>query len=341
MSDLVTLGPSGAECPAANVSIDPAVPVARAVITHAHADHARPGSGEYWCAAEGAALARRRLGADAKIHGIPYGEAFDLNGVRATFFPSGHILGAAQVRLEAGGENWVIAGDYKRDPDPTCAPFEVVPCDVFVTEATFGLPIYRWPNPDTVIADIANWWAENAAQGKISVLLAYALGKAQRILAGLQAHTDGVVHVHGAVEPLVQIYREAGVSMLPTESATAWDKKTSKTPPLVIAPPGWESTPWMRRFGADAQVGFASGWMRVRGNRRRKAMDRGFVLSDHADWQGLLRTLREVNPQRVLVTHGSVAPMVGWLREQGVNAESFETGWTVEERPVEKPVENE
>lgn len=329
----------GAACPAGGFVIDPLIPAANAVITHAHADHARPGSGTYWCAAPTAPLLRRRLG-DVDVRPIPYGEPFRLGDVRVSFHPAGHVLGSAQVRLEAGGEVWGVSGDYKRDDDPTCAPFAPVRCDVFVTEATFGLPIYRWDPPAAVFADVWAWWSANRAAGRASVLLGYALGKAQRLLAGLAAHTDQPVYVHGAVEPLVRIYRDAGVAMLPTLPVADTTKGRSFAGQLVIAPPGWEATPWIRRFG-DAAIGFASGWMRVRAMRRRRAIDRGFVLSDHADWPSLVRTVAETGARRVLVTHGHVAPLVRHLREAGVDAAPLAAGWEVEERPERADADGE
>lgn len=301
--------------------------MARAVVTHAHGDHARPGCGAYWCAAPGLGVARRRLGAEASITPLAYGEAADFGRARVSLHPAGHILGSAQVRVEVGGRVWVVTGDFKRQEDPTCAPFEVVRCDVLITEATFALPIYRWRPAGEVAAEVHAWWRENAAAGRVSVLFAYALGKAQRLLAELMRFTDETVYTHGAVEPLVEDYRAAGIAMLPTRRVAEEDegirrKKGDWAGRLVLAPPSAAGTPWMRRFGAGAafDTGFASGWMRIRGIRRRRGYDRGFVLSDHADWPDLVRTVEESGAERVLTTHGYAEALARHLSERGVES---------------------
>jgi putative mRNA 3-end processing factor len=329
MSDLLLATDTGASCPAGGFAIDPLTPVPLAVITHPHGDHLRPGSGAYLCAEPAVPLLKKRLG-EADIRGIPYGERFRLGDVEVSFHPAGHVLGSAQVRI-AGDDVWVVSGDYKRAADPTCAPFEVVPCDVFVTEATFALPIFRWDPTAAVIDDIVGWWDQNRAAGRPSLLLAYALGKAQRILAELGP--ERTVWLHGAIAPLVEIYRAAGVVMAQTRPVGDTKGKGAFAGELILAPPGWEATPWARRFGADASVAMASGFMQVRGNRRRRSLDRGFALSDHADWPALLATVEQTGAKRILVTHGFVDPLVRWLVEHGVAAEAFRTGWSVEERP--------
>jgi putative mRNA 3-end processing factor len=345
--DLLTMTEDGLYCPSGGFHIDPWRPVKRAVVTHAHGDHARPGSREYWCAAAGVGLLSRRVRAGegeqepvgdgappmsgdgplATIHPVAYGEQFEFAGVRVSFHPAGHILGSAQVRVEGEGHVWVVTGDYKRQPDPTCAPFGSVRCDVMVTEATFALPIYRWREPEEAVREIWDWWMENAAAGRTSVLFCCALGKAQRILAELTRFTDRVVFTHGAVEPLVEDYRAAGVTMLPTRRVSEEEgrKKADWAGELIIAPPSAAGSPWMRRFGADADTGFASGWMRVRGIRRRRGYDRGFVISDHADWPGLLRTVEESGASRVLTTHGYSEALARHLNGRGLRAEALKT----------------
>ena len=325
----------GLWCEAGGFHIDPCRPVDRALITHAHADHARPGSRHYLGAADGRALLRRRLGGDARVEGIGWGEHRRIGDVSVSFHPAGHVLGSAQVRIEHRGEVWVVSGDYKRDPDPTCRAFEPVRCDTFVTEATFALPAYVWPPARDVAADILGWWRANRDAGRPSVLFCYALGKAQRVLAELARLTDDVVYAHGAIVPLARLYRQAGVAMLPIESVDlrrrrAWDGE------LVIAPPGAAGTPWMRRF-RGALTGFCSGWMRVRGNRRRRGYDRGFVLSDHADWPGLLATVRDTGAPRVLAMHGRDDALVRYLREQGLDAQSLATAFTGERPDATAP----
>ncbi len=313
----------GLYCPAGGFHIDPWRAVPRALITHAHADHARHGSRGYLGAMPGVPLLQRRLGADSVIEGMAYGERRRIGQVDVSFHPAGHVLGSAQIRIEHRGEVWVVSGDYKRDPDPTCAPFEVVPCDTFITEATFSLPVYVWPGGERVAREILAWWDANRAEGRPSVLFCYALGKAQRVLAELARLTDRTALLHGAVAPLVKLYRQAHIRMLPTASVDLRSRR-DYAGELVIAPPGAAGTPWMRRF-RGASTGFCSGWMRLRGQRRRRAYDRGFVLSDHADWPGLLRTVEETGAARVLATHGQSDTLVRYLRERGIAADALET----------------
>jgi putative mRNA 3-end processing factor len=321
--DLLRVTEAGLWCEAGGFHIDPWRPVERAVITHAHADHARWGSRAYLCAQPGLAVARRRLGEDARIRGVAYGEVLDLDGVRVSLHPAGHILGSAQVRVEHRGRVWVVSGDYKTEPDPTCHAFEPVRCDVFITECTFGLPVYRWPAQATVFEEIDAWWRANAEAGRTSVLLAYALGKAQRLLAGVHAEI-GPILLHGAVAPLADAYRSAGVVLPDTQPATTEDARKHGGRALVIAPPSAAATPWIRRF-EPAATAFASGWMRIRGTRRRRAVERGFTLSDHADWDGLLGAIAGTGAECIWATHGYTAPLVRWLRERGLDARAVET----------------
>ncbi|HEX7889663.1 MAG TPA: ligase-associated DNA damage response exonuclease [Ramlibacter sp.] len=320
--DLIVQRPEGLYCPPGDFYIDPWRPVARAVITHAHSDHARSGNGHYLAAAPAEGVLRSRLG-DIPLQMLPYGETVEHHGVKVSLHPAGHVLGSAQVRLEHGGRVWVASGDYKVVPDPTCTPFEPVRCDVFITESTFGLPIYRWCPDEDVFGDINAWWTRNASHGRASVLCCYSFGKAQRVLAGVDP-SIGPIIVHGAVRPLNDAYRAAGVALPDTRMVTEVQDKADLRRCLVVCPPSAAASPWMRRFG-DAQTAFASGWMQVRGNRRRGGYDRGFVLSDHADWPGLLEAIAATQASRVIVTHGSAAVMVRYLRERGLQAESFDT----------------
>jgi putative mRNA 3-end processing factor len=313
----------GLHCAAGDFYIDPWRPVERAVITHAHGDHARPGSGAYLGARCGVPVLRTRLGEDAAIEGLAYGEARDINGVKVSLHPAGHVLGSSQVRLEYRGEVWVVSGDYKLDPDPTCEPFEPVRCHTFVTESTFGLPIYRWQSPERIFASMNAWWRANQVAGRASVVFAYAFGKAQRILASID-HAIGPIVVHGAVEVLNRGYRECGVALPPTVMVGELDAKHDYGGALVVAPPSAQSTPWLRRFG-DYSDAFASGWMAIRGARRRRAVDQGFVLSDHADWPSLNRAITATGAERVFVTHGATGPLVQWLNERGVEAHAMKT----------------
>ncbi|HEX6383788.1 MAG TPA: ligase-associated DNA damage response exonuclease [Anaerolineae bacterium] len=330
---LLTRTESGLYCPAGDFFVDPWQPVDRAVVTHAHADHARPGSRSYLAAREGEHVLRLRLGDAAIVETADYGQPVTIGGVTVSFYPAGHILGSAQVRVEHQGEVWVVSGDYKLEADPTCTPFQVVPCHTFITEATFGLPVYRWPEQQDVVDEINAWWRANQAEGKASVLFAYTLGKAQRIAASVDA-TIGHIYVHGAVHSLNQAYWQSGVRLPNMIYASEAPAGTDWSQALIIAPPSAQSTAWLRRFGR-LSTGFASGWMRVRGQRRRRSVDRGFVLSDHADWPGLMQVIQETGAGRVLVTHGYVPPVVRWLREQGLEAYALETRFEGEQEELE------
>jgi putative mRNA 3-end processing factor len=340
-ADLVIQRPEGLYCPDGDFYIDPWRPVERAVITHAHADHARPGHAHYLAAGPGEGVLRARLG-DIDLRALPYGEVVDHGGVRISFHPAGHVLGSAQVRIERRGQVWVASGDYylagshadAREDNATCAPFEPVRCHCFITESTFGLPIYQWRPQAEVFAAIDAWWRRNADEERASLLLGYSFGKAQRILKGIDP-SIGPIIVHGAVEPLNRAYRAAGVGLPVTHLVTEITEKAQLKRCLVIAPPSAAGSPWTRRFG-DYSDGFASGWMQLRGARRRRSVDRGFVLSDHADWPGLQRAIAATGAERVIVTHGYEAVMVRWLAGKGIDAGAFQTeyGENDDEEPV-------
>ncbi|MDB6141054.1 MAG: mRNA 3-end processing factor [Pseudomonas sp.] len=322
--DLVIARPEGLYCPPGDFYIDPWRPVERAVITHGHGDHARSGNQRYLAAAAGEGILRARLGQDIALQTLNYGEAINHHGVTLSLHPAGHVLGSAQVRLEYRGEIWVASGDYKVEPDGTCTPFEPVRCHTFITESTFGLPIYRWQPQAQIFADVNQWWRSNIELGKASVLYCYAFGKAQRILHGIDPGI-GPILVHGAVEPLNRVYRDAGIRLPDTHYAGDF-KKTDPLlrQALILAPPSAGGSTWIRRFG-DLSDAFASGWMMLRGTRRRRGVDRGFVLSDHADWPGLMWAIEQTGAERVMVTHGSVNVLVRYLREKGLDAQGFST----------------
>lgn len=329
---LLELDPNGLYCTAGDFYIDPWGSVGRAVVTHAHSDHATPGSQAYLTARDGEAVLRARVGPEVPIQATAYGEELTMGGVRISLHPAGHVLGSAQVRIERGGEVWVVSGDYKLASDPTCAPFEPLRCHVFVTESTFGLPIFRWPDASQVISAIHAWWRANQQLRRASVLFAHPLGKAQRLLACVDPSV-GPIYTHGAVERMNHLYREQGIVLAPTTHAAAgscWDGA------LIVAPPSCHGTAWERRFG-EFSTAFASGWMRIRGTRRRRSLDRGFVISDHADWPGLLRAVEETRADCVWVTHGYRAPLVRWLAEHGQNALAVEAHFEGErDEPVEE-----
>jgi putative mRNA 3-end processing factor len=320
---LLRLTDRGFHCEAGDFYVDPWGSVDRAVVTHAHSDHVAWGCRAYLTSAEGVSVLRSRLAPQARVRGLPYGERTSINGVTVSLHPAGHILGSSQVRVERGGEVWVVSGDYKTDPDPTTTPFELVRCHTFVTESTFGLPIYRWPPQQEVLRDINAWWRGNQLSGKASLLYGYALGKAQRLLAGLDSGA-GPILTHGAVERMTSVYRAAGVPLPPTTHAAAADRRTDWSRAIVLAPPSADGSVWTRRFGAHATA-FASGWMLVRGARRRRSLDRGFPLSDHVDWPSLLAAVDGTGAERVWVTHGFTGPVVRWLQERGLDARAVQT----------------
>lgn len=330
---MLTVTEHGLYCAAGDVYIDPWRPVDRALITHAHSDHARPGCQRYLCASAGVDVLRVRLGARGSITGLPYGETTRLNEVKVSFHPAGHVLGSAQIRLEHQGEVWVVSGDYKTHADPTCAAFEPVRCHTFVTESTFGLPVYRWPGPDAVLAEVNEWWRTNREQGRTSVLYAYSLGKAQRLLAGVDAAL-GPILAQAAVREFLPAYAAAGVTLPPVEPATPERIRAAGGTALVVGPPGAGDASVLESAG-EASTAFASGWMLIRGTRRRRGADRGFALSDHADWPGLLSAIRATGASRVRVTHGVAAPLVRWLNENGWEAEALETRFVGEPTAAE------
>ncbi|HEY9778481.1 MAG TPA: ligase-associated DNA damage response exonuclease [Planktothrix sp.] len=321
--ELLTLTEAGLYCPAGDFYIDAWAPVERCIVTHAHSDHAQPGSKSYLTAAPGLGVLRSRLGDEADIETIEYGQQVRHNDVTVSLHPAGHVLGSAQVRIEHKGNVWVLSSDYKTAPDATCAPFELVPCNTFVTESTFALPIFRWRPSQEVFDEINAWWQSNKDAGKCSLIFGYALGKAQRILSALSPDI-GPIYTHGAVENLVQQYRAAGVDLPATKHVGSTARGTIFSGSIVIAPPSAQNTPWMRQLG-KVSTAFASGWVRIRGTRRRKSIDKGFVLSDHADWDALNEVVRATGAERILVTHGYSAEMVRWLRDNGYDASAIAT----------------
>jgi putative mRNA 3-end processing factor len=324
---LLTHTSRGLYCEAGDFYIDPWRPVSRAVITHAHSDHARPGHDAYLATPNALGVLKTRLGANATINTLPYDEPVQINDVSLSFHPAGHVLGSAQVRLEHRGEVWVVSGDYKLDPDPTCDGFTPIKCDTFVTESTFGLPVYRWRTHDEMFNEINQWWAANAAAGRTSVIYAYAFGKSQRIIKSVDS-TIGPIVCHAAVENLNHAYREAGVALPPTIMVSEAAADIDYTKCLVIAPPSARGTPWLDRFSSgfnDYADAFASGWMALRGAKKQQGVERGFVVSDHADWPSLIGAVEASGASRVLVTHGSVPVMVRYLREIGLEADALET----------------
>ncbi len=333
--DVLHLTDRGLYCPAGDVFIDPWRPVARALVTHGHADHARWGHAAYLATRAAAPVLRHRLG-NIALDTLDYGETRQIGRARVSFHPAGHVPGSAQIRVEVGGEIWVVTGDYKLEPDGLCEPYEQLRCHAFISECTFGLPIFRWQPQADIAAQIADWWRACAADGRTAVLGAYSLGKAQRLLAMLDP-AQGPILCHPAVEGTNDVLRAQGYALPATVRATA--EVTAKTHPgaLVIAPPSAMAGSWLKRFG-PVSTAFASGWMALRGVRRRRAADRGFVISDHADWAGLNTAIDATGAERVFVTHGYTDVFARWLRDRGLDAHVLATEYGGEAEDDAPPV---
>lgn len=330
MPDLIILTDRGLYCQAGDFYIDAWKPVHRNFVTHGHADHAHTGMDEYWCVRESAPILQWRLGSQNYRY-LQYGERRQFGDVTVSLHPAGHILGSSQIRVEFQGEVWVFTGDFKRDPDPTCAPFEVVPCDVFICEATFAFPIYAWPNIYQEIDRLVQWVSACRDDGKAALLYAYSLGKAQRVLAHLSGHMTQPVLLHGGMVRGVQVYRDAGIEMADTQPLLELPVDTDLSGRLVLAPPSAQNSAWVKRLKAYEHA-MASGWMQLRGNRRRRNVQRGFVISDHADWRTLISTIKATGARRVLATHGNTDLLIPYLRDNmGLLAERLRTAYGDEE----------
>ena len=320
MKEPLVVRPEGLYCESGDFYIDPRGRVSRALVTHAHSDHARPGHACYMVSQSCLPLLKLRLGSDITAEGIPFGEKRKIGDAVVSFHPAGHILGSSQIRVEVGGRTWVVSGDYKPQPDQTSETFELVSCDVFVSECTFGLPVYRWEPEGVIHQQINHWWRENAEAGRPSMLFAYSLGKAQRVLAGLDP-SIGPIFAHGAVHSFLPVYQESGVSLPKVKKTKEGEGDWAGS--MIVAPPAVEDAGWTRRFKGASRA-FASGWMAVRGARRQRNLDRGFVLSDHADWTGLLEVIEGTGAELVKLTHGDGGPLARYLQERGVQASMLE-----------------
>jgi putative mRNA 3-end processing factor len=319
-SDIVQMTTSGLYCPAGDFYVDPNRRVQRAVITHAHSDHARRGMGEYVCSQSGENLLRTRVGQKAMIRAIPFGEEIRIGEARVSLHPAGHILGSAQVRIHHNGQTVVVTGDFNtRDKHSAAEPFEIVECDLMITESTFGLPVYRWPNPEVVFANLNTWWASNRDMGKATVLPCYPLGKTQRILAGLNPDI-GPISVVGAGREFLPFYEAAGVEFPPVLELSEATVPVLRGGGFLIVSAAAEPSPLLSSMGSIA-YGAVSGWLQVRKMRMGRMFDRGFVLSDHADWDGLLHCVQASGAKRVAVTHGQTEVFARYLRDViGVDA---------------------
>lgn len=332
--DLLECTPRGLYCPAGDFYVDPWAAVDYAILTHAHADHARSGSKRYLSAKSSESLLRVRLGQSIDLQTVAYGESLTIKDARVSLHPAGHILGSSQVRIEVAGRVALITGDYKLQSDLTCDAWEPVRCDLMVSESTFGLPVFRWPETRLVIQEMIGWWEENQRQGRTSLLLAYSVGKAQRVLAEIfgvcGVEVASKVAVHGAMLGPNRAYVSAGVALPELPSAASLGGQHDWSQSLVIGPPSTQSTPWMDRF-SDPSIAMASGWMAIRGTRRRRNVERGFVLSDHVDWPDLLTAIGECQPEQVWVTHGFSEVVSRYLTERGIAAEVLQTRFGGEE----------
>ncbi len=323
MEPIISFTDQGIYCPAGDFFIDPWKPVPYAVITHAHADHSRPGNGHYLAHEQSEPIMRLRLGTDISLQTLPYGKIVQHNGVKISLHPAGHIIGSSQVRIEHKGQVTVISGDYKTTPDAVCTPFEPVKCHQFVTESTFGLPIYQWEKEEALFQKINAWWKANKEEGKNSMLLGYALGKAQRILSGLNPEI-GEIFVHGAIHSVNQALSDHFKLPYQIQKIDFSRPKGSYQGVMMVAPPSVLGSNWARKLQPYATA-MCSGWMAVRGLKKRRGTDTGFVLSDHADWAGLNDAVMATEAEKVFVTHGFSDIFSRHLREKGIDAQVVET----------------
>lgn len=310
---MVEFTDKGIFCSQADIYIDPWKPVKTAIITHGHSDHARKGNTRYICQEDTQAILQLRLGADIEVQGMPYNQSFTRNGVTISLHPAGHIIGSAQIRLEYEGEIWVVAGDYKLRPDGLSTCFEPLKCHHFITESTFGLPIYKFPPPEEVYGNLNSWWKKNASEGINTIIMAYALGKSQSILHHMDK-SIGEIYLHGAVANVNEVLQTKGYAIPGKRITPEMDKKAIRGA-LIIAPLSALSSPWINKFSPSRKA-ICSGWMQLRGTRRRYGVDRGFILSDHADWDQLNEAVLATGATNIYVTHGYQGAYAKWLKER-------------------------
>lgn len=324
---LLAFNQNGIYCAEANVYLDPWRKVDKAIISHGHADHSRWGNKKYITHHNNIPIMKHRLG-EIDVEGKAYGETFTINNVKFSLHPAGHVIGSSQIRVEHKGEVWVFTGDYKEEVDGVSTPFEPVKCDTFITECTFGLPAFKWKPQAEVMGDINQWWAENQAEGRTSVLFGYSLGKAQRLLKHLNPEI-GKIYTHGAIENMTDVLREM-VDFPETTRVTRDTTKKELNGNLVLAPPSAHGGTWIRKM-VPYVTGSASGWMSTRGARRRRAIDKGFVLSDHADWDGLLSAIKSTGCEKVICTHGYTDIFSKYLKTLGYDARTEQTQYEEDE----------
>jgi putative mRNA 3-end processing factor len=325
---LIKFTNKGIYCKQGDFYIDPWQPVDLAVTTHGHADHVKWGNKAYLCHDLTRPILNQRLGADLKIETLPYNKQIDINGVKLSLFPAGHVIGSSQIRLEYKGEVCVVSGDYKVEYDGISTEFEPVKCHTFVSESTFGLPIYKWQPQDVIFSQIKEWISGNHDKNKTSVLVAYSLGKAQRLIKGLEGYGD--IYVHNSIANLNEGFVKAGVNLPDTIRITADTKKDDLQKGIVIVPPALAEGRWIKNL-TNGATGVCSGWMQVRASRRWRSADAGFALSDHADWPGLLSAIEATQAEKVYVTHGFTSTFSKYLNEIGIESEEVKTQYGNEE----------
>ncbi|WP_417885305.1 ligase-associated DNA damage response exonuclease [Zunongwangia sp.] len=334
---LLAFNEKGIYCAQADVYLDPWRPVDKAIISHGHADHSRWGHKKYITHHSNIPIIKHRLG-EINVSGKDWDETFTVNNVKFSFHPAGHIIGSAQIRVEYKGEVWVFTGDYKTEADGLAKPYEPVKCHTFITECTFGLPAFKWQPQEEVFAEINNWWQQNQSEGKTSVIFGYSLGKAQRLLKYLDP-SIGKIYTHGAIENMTEVLRPQ-LEMPETIRITREVKKEEIKGNIVIAPPSAHGTPWIKKM-VPYVTASASGWMTFRGARRRRAIDRGFVLSDHCDWKGLLSSIKETGAEKIICTHGYTDIFSKYLRELGYDARTEQTQYEEENAEQTSKTEDE
>ena len=318
----------GLYCPKADVYLDPWKPVKKAILSHGHADHARWGSSSYLCTPTAAPVIKYRLG-DINLETLPFGEEKLINGVSFSFHPAGHILGSAQIKVSYKGEIVVFSGDYKTANDGFSEAFEPVKCHTFITESTFGLPVYHWQDQKWVFNEMEEWCKNNRNNGQLSILYGYSLGKAQRILQGLP-ESVGPIFTHSTIEAVLNVMRNQGVSLKNTIPVNEHLTRADLLSGVIIAPPAVQNSNWLKKF-EPIRNGVVSGWMALIGARRRRNADKGFVLSDHADWEGLNEAISLTGAENVFVTHGYTDILSKWLIDKGLNAHPLETNFEGDE----------
>lgn len=330
---LISFTPAGIFCEQANIYIDPWHKVDNAFITHGHSDHARWGHKKYLCVHESVPILKHRL-KGANVHGIGYGEEVSVNGVKFSFHSAGHVIGSAQIKVSHKGETWVVSGDYKVINDGISGPFEAVRCDHFITECTFGLPVYSWVDQSKIFEDINAWWRKNKEEGKTSLITAYSLGKAQRIIHNVD-HSIGTIYTHGAVEEMNKVLRAANLLGVETTYVSSDIPKEDYVGNLIIAPGSAIGSPWIKRF-KNLEIAAASGWMAIRGMKRRRGVDKAFVLSDHCDWPGLLSAIEATGASHIYPTHGYTDIVSQYLKEEGYYAQPVQTEFSTEDEISEE-----